>query len=250
MTDNEKYEALLANASRFWSLVDKESDTNGCWIWFGTIHNAGYGAFRIGEKKWIAHRAAWMLTHGPITSEEWVCHRCDNRACVNSSHHFLGDQLTNVADMVSKGRQCRGERKSKIMLAAFKVIKEKYPHKFAKESDRNSNVKLTKDAVRLIRESEMTSLALSPIVGVDASTIRKIRRCGTWKSVVARMPRKIHLRGRPPCIGAKLSFEDVQFIRAHDDSDRKLAAKYGVHHSTISGIRRGELWKQVTEESI
>lgn len=42
---------------------------------------------------------------------------------------------------------------------------------------------------------------------------------------------------------AKLTVEQVREIRASSLPSRDIAGAYGVHHSTVRGIRRGESWK-------
>ena len=43
--------------------------------------------------------------------------------------------------------------------------------------------------------------------------------------------------------GAKLSLEDVLYIRSSEDSYQTLATKYGLHWKTISRVKRGLTWR-------
>jgi len=93
---------------RFWNKVNKTSPA-GCWIWTASRGSAGYGQFLLKERPIGAHRVAWELTKGLIPLGLYVCHKCDNKLCVNPQHLFLGTQADNIADMVSKGRQAKGD---------------------------------------------------------------------------------------------------------------------------------------------
>ncbi|MCX6897033.1 MAG: HNH endonuclease [Verrucomicrobia bacterium] len=93
---------------RFYSKVSK--DENGCLVWTGTLDRGGYGALNItiapGTFVMVkAHRWAKQYElQTLITPDVFVCHRCDNRVCVNPEHLFLGSNMDNVLDMLKKGR--------------------------------------------------------------------------------------------------------------------------------------------------
>lgn len=94
---------------RFWRSVRKTP--KGCWIWLLVPGQNGYGVIRTESKEGArqigAHVFSWILHNGSVPEGLFVLHKCDNRLCVNPGHLFLGTQIDNVRDALSKGRLWR-----------------------------------------------------------------------------------------------------------------------------------------------
>lgn len=93
----------------FWKRVDKNGPVHPvhgqCWQWIGyriiTKKGRTYGHYR----GIYAHRYSYEITAGEIPVGLFVLHKCDNQACVNPSHLFLGTAQDNMDDKTRKGRQ-------------------------------------------------------------------------------------------------------------------------------------------------
>jgi hypothetical protein len=105
--------------------VDPETE---CWNWSGSTVCGGYGQIGMGSRQAgdlrvvNAHIASWLIHFGPIEPGLFVCHRCDNRRCVNPDHLFLGTKADNSRDMVTKGRQAVGFRLPQTKLSDEEIL--------------------------------------------------------------------------------------------------------------------------------
>jgi hypothetical protein len=95
----------------FWERIDRSGGTEACWPWKTEVAN-GRGRLRINGAATYGYRHAWSLENGPIPDGMFICHHCDNPACCNPKHLFLGTGADNARDCWLKGRNAEGRRGS------------------------------------------------------------------------------------------------------------------------------------------
>lgn len=200
----------MNSVERFWAKVDKSRGPEACWIWTAST-SGGYG--RLGSSKFetvLAHRRSWELERGPIPEDMCVLHNCpdgDNPLCVNPKHLWLGTRDDNNADRDKKGRnggwKIRGNANGTRKHPEAVVRGDRHPSRTQPErlarGDANgsrthperlrrgeavTHAKLNDNAVREIRDSSESVIALAALYDVSRTLIRSVRARKIWKHVL------------------------------------------------------------------
>jgi hypothetical protein len=134
---------------------------SGCIEWLGGFSANGYGAIKYNGRMEGTHRMAYELCKEDIPAGLWVLHTCDNRACVNPDHLFLGTAKINKRDCMNKDRHAYGSR--------------------------SGMAKLNNDKVRKIRQllsaGELTEEAIGKMFDVSQTTVSQIGSNQIWMAV-------------------------------------------------------------------
>jgi HNH endonuclease len=111
----EVLESIFLCADQNGPVPQHRPDLGKCWEW-GRVKGRerkpdaqGYSYVSLSRKRTTGHRFVAKYKMGyELTSDDVVMHLCDNRICVNPAHLCVTTQMGNVADKVSKNRQCKG----------------------------------------------------------------------------------------------------------------------------------------------
>jgi len=134
---------------------DQNGGPDSCWPFTGGRNQKGYGRYCVGGGVILAHRAAYIATHGYIGTDECVLHTCDNPPCCNPAHLWIGSRGDNNADMERKGRANR---------KAHAVIDER-----------------AAEAIRTMRAAGVSGVALAQRFGISQQTVCDVYKGRIWR---------------------------------------------------------------------
>lgn len=200
--------------ANFFDWVDQSGGPDSCWPWLSGESGRGYGRFSRGGKRRYTHREAYEITNGSVPDGLYVLHKCDNRLCCNPRHLFLGTHLENIADMVSKGRQAKGER--------------------------NGHAKYTDEIVAMViaayKPGEVTQQEVADRFGMDRSHVSALYRGNARGIPVAEI---VPLRRTNTKFTDETILAATNAYRAQEGTRKEIAARFGMSPGYLDKALRG-----------
>lgn len=186
------------------------------------MNDRGYGIYN----RTRAHRIAYEMVKGPIPSIDGkpakILHSCDNPMCVNPDHLRAGTQQENIADMVLRRRNRRGEK-----------------HHWNRHSA--STIGSVCEAI----VAGMSSSDIRSRFGVSAGLIASIRHGNAYCQ-------QLRSAGGSPINGRadrRVSDDRAREIYAAawaGEKQSEIATRYGVKPSFVADIKRGATYATAT----
>jgi len=147
-------------ALMFLRKVDGFANPDACWNWKGAGKGNGYGHCTVGSANFTAHKASFLLFKGDVPDGFDVCHRCDNPACCNPAHLFIGTHQDNNADKVAKRRHAHGSAMATAKLTDEDVLE-----------------------IRRLSELKMANKDIGALYAIRPCTVHDIIRRRSWTHI-------------------------------------------------------------------
>lgn len=134
-------------------------EDNGCKYWPGkAVGKDGYPKISYKNKTWRASRLVYLAFHGKIPEDQFICHDCDDRKCIEPAHLHVGTAKDNMQEAAERNRLPTGTK--------------------------HHSAKLNEDKVRYIRKNAyLGTTELGRQLDVSHKTIERILTGRTWRHV-------------------------------------------------------------------
>lgn len=109
------------------------NEQTSCWEWTNAFRSRDcrrktktlwYPVITYKNKKYNAHRLAYLTLVGPIAEGLVVRHSCHNPICINPDHLSLGTQQDNVNDSLDRIRAARSRLTPQDVAAIRDMLKQ------------------------------------------------------------------------------------------------------------------------------
>ena len=162
---------------RFFVKISTVPTEKGCLEWTAVKIQKGYGLFRLGGRKHLAHRLAYFLATGTDPGNHLVCHSCDNPSCCAPSHLWLGTYSDNALDREQKqrGNSPRGDDHYSRTRPEL-LSRGERPRVCPVASGVHRNAKLTPDVFPIIQADTRSQRLIAVEHGVSRATISRVQR--------------------------------------------------------------------------
>jgi hypothetical protein len=133
---------------------------NKCWICLTGLNSNGYPMKWYRGKMRKVSRIIYEKYNTTIPDGLHVLHSCDNRACINPKHLWLGKHTDNMRDKIKKerGNPCVGEK--------------------------NGSAKLSLKQVYEIIEAKATQIEISKKYNISQYIVWAIKNKKIWKCAI------------------------------------------------------------------